>query len=330
MIILVTGVAGFIGHAVASRLLDNGHAVIGVDNLNPYYSPVLKRMRLARLTVHPNFEFHQLDLADPAGLENIPGKDDVERVVHFAAQAGVRYSMEKPFPYVASNIVGHLTVLEFCRNHPKHPELIYASSSSVYGEMSGSAQSEQNPVGAPASLYAVTKQADELMSQAYTALYGLNQIGLRLFTVYGPWGRPDMAYWLFTASVLRGEPINLFNRGEMARDLTYIKDVETAICRLIESDAWADSKEPSHDVYNLGSGTSHSLRDLVGAVERATDRQAQLRLLPLQKGDVLATCADTAKFTSVFGEIPHTPLENGIATFVDWYKSLKDPQVLEE
>ncbi|MEM7493827.1 MAG: NAD-dependent epimerase/dehydratase family protein, partial [Pseudomonadota bacterium] len=229
MLFLVTGAAGFIGSHVASGLLDDGHDVVGVDSLNDYYDVGLKHARLARLTSRDRFRFEQIDLENPNSLLDLDVRDDVDRVIHLAAQAGVRYSLEKPFAYVASNVTGHLSVLEFCRHAAKQPFLAYASSSSVYGDTTPVPFNEDADVRRPVSLYAATKIADELMSETYATLYGLRSFGMRFFTVYGPWGRPDMAYWSFTEKILQGEPIRVFNGGKMKRDFTFIDDAVSAV-----------------------------------------------------------------------------------------------------
>ena len=323
---LVTGVAGFIGAGIAKRLLENGHEVTGVDHLGPYYSVALKRMRLARLHGFPRFTFHQLDLAEPDSLQYLPGKDRIDRVIHLAAQAGVRHSMQNPHPYVSSNIDGHLTVLEFCRRARQRPDLIYASSSSVYGETSETVLREEADVGAPASLYAVTKRTDEMMSQAYADLYGVVQTGLRFFTIYGPWGRPDMAYWIFTSRALKGEPIQLFNNGNMARDFTYIDDALDGLYDVATAPrSPSTSRENTpHRVFNLGSGRSEPLQALVDAVASATGVPLKVEPLPMQPGDVKTTCADITRLSQQFGYRPSVQLADGIQAFVDWFRS--DPE----
>ena len=309
-------------------LLKAGHPVVGVDSLNAYYSVTLKRLRLAQLLKSANFEFHQLDLAAPDVLMDLPGRARIEQVIHLAAQAGVRHSMENPFPYVRSNVVGHLSVLEFCRRMPGRPKLIYASSSSVYGMSEQSVLLEGDVVGPPASLYAVTKQADELMSQAYSSLYGIEQTGLRFFTVYGPWGRPDMAYWIFTRKALRGEPLELFNHGEMERDFTYIDDAVAGVLSVALAEAGAQPGSQAaglHRIYNLGSGRAEPLHRLVDAVAAATDRDVQIEHHPHQPGDVRRTCADISKLHADYGYTPKVGLMDGIGRFVGWYKS--DPEL---
>ncbi|MEO9970541.1 MAG: NAD-dependent epimerase/dehydratase family protein [Hyphomonadaceae bacterium] len=318
---LVTGCAGFIGHAVSMALLEAGHSVSGVDSISSYYSVTLKRLRLARLHKMPGFEFHQLDLATPDALMELPGRGEIDQVIHLAAQAGVRHSMDNPFPYVTSNVVGHLSVLEFCRRMPRRPNLIYASSSSVYGVSEETPLREDGIAGPPASLYAVTKQADELMSQAYSSLYGIVQTGLRFFTVYGPWGRPDMAYWIFTRKAYSGEPVKLFNYGKMERDFTYIDDAVTGVMAVALSSARASQKGGIHQIYNLGSGRSESLQNLVDSVAKSTGCKVDTAHYPHQPGDVKRTCADISKLKQDYGYAPKIQLEEGINRFVDWYNS---------
>lgn len=321
---LVTGVAGFIGAATALRLLEEGHNVVGVDSLDSHYSVALKRMRLSRLHARSNFVFHQLDLAEPGSLLHLPEAARIDRVIHLAAQAGVRRSMADPHPYVSSNVVGHLTVLEFCRRMPKKPKLIYASSSSVYGDSVDTASTEDSPCGDPVSLYAVTKRTDEMMSQAYADLYGVNQIGLRLFTVYGPWGRPDMAYWLFASKALRDEPIQLFNHGDMARDFTYIDDAVDGLIRVGTANSWSTGSNNGHHILNLGTGWPETLKALVDAVQSATGRALKIDSRPMQAGDVYRSCADISRITDQFGYRPKVGLTEGIQRFVDWFTSDPD------
>lgn len=318
---LVTGAAGFIGNAVALELLKCGHSVVGVDNLSTYYAVALKRKRLARLFAFPAFEFHQLELSAPDALMGLPAAKSFDRVLHFAAQAGVRHSMVEPFPYVSSNVVGHLAVLEFCRRMPQRPLLIYASSSSVYGQGAVSPFREDGVKGSPASLYAVTKETDELMSQAYASLYDLSQIGLRFFTVYGPWGRPDMAYWLFTRSALIGEPLQVFNHGRMLRDFSFIDDAVLSVLAVALGKAQLPNEGPPHVVFNIGSGEATELGDMVEAVKTAVGREVTVDLLPMQAGDIEATCADISRFQAAYGVQAKTKLTDGIAAFVEWFRS---------
>jgi len=326
MKILVTGAAGFIGFSLCLRLLENGHQVIGVDNLSSYYAVALKRKRLARLHVFEHFTFHQLDLSQAEALLDLPGGEDIERIVHLAAQAGVRYSMENPYPYVTSNVTGHLSALEFCRRHPRSPLLIYASSSSVYGHGAVSPFQEDASKGEPVSLYAVTKEADELMSKAYASLYGVEQIGVRLFTVYGPWGRPDMAYWLFAKRILQGLPIEVFNYGKMMRDFTYIDDAVDGLMRVALGQAVWTKGMPPHRTFNLGTGRARSLQVLIEAISRATGQSTQIEYLPMQAGDVQNTCADITQISNAYGYKPKVDFEEGMARFVDWFVS--DPDLI--
>ena len=320
MKVLVTGVAGFVGSQVSAALLDEGCEVVGVDNLNDYYDPKLKTARLALLEGRAGFRFHKLDLSSPAELMALPERDEIDRVVHLAAQAGVRYSLENPFAYAASNLVGHLSVLEFCRHAAKKPFLAYASSSSVYGDRDDVPFSETAAADLPVSLYAATKRADELMSSAYAKLYGLEQVGMRFFTVYGPWGRPDMAYWTFTTRILRGEPIPVFNDGQMQRDFTYIDDAVAGVLAIVRrGKAGADGERP-HKLYNIGHNQPVSLLDFIAEIERATGRSAKMQMLPMQPGDVTTTCADISRMQADFGYTPNTPLRTGIQRFVDWFQ----------
>ncbi|MEM7663163.1 MAG: NAD-dependent epimerase/dehydratase family protein [Pseudomonadota bacterium] len=321
---LITGVAGFIGATTALRLLEDGHSVVGVDSLDGHYSVALKRMRLSRLHARPEFVFHQLDLAEPGSLLHLPEASRIDRVIHLAAQAGVRRSMADPHPYVSSNIVGHLTVLEFCRRMPRKPDLVYASSSSVYGDSVAETQNEDDLCGEPASLYAVTKRTDEMMSQAYADLYGVNQTGLRLFTVYGPWGRPDMAYWLFTSKALRDEPIDLFNHGNMARDFTYIDDAVDGLVRVATKSDWSSGANTGHHIFNLGTGWTETLGALVEAVQAATGRTIQINTRPMQAGDVHRSRADITRISEQFGYLPTVGLAEGVRRFVDWFMSDPD------
>ncbi|MEO0983603.1 MAG: NAD-dependent epimerase/dehydratase family protein [Pseudomonadota bacterium] len=323
---LVTGAAGFVGFHVGRMLLRAGHAVTGVDSLNDYYDPTLKRERIAQLRGLPGFSFERLDLADPRALLELPARDDIDRVIHLAAQAGVRHAVERPFAYTSSNVTGHLSVLEFCRQAARQPLLVYASSSSVYGVGAKSPYKEDRPLGRPVSLYAATKRADELMSESYAALYGLKQIGARLFTVYGPWGRPDMAYWLFAQKILRGEPVQLFNGGAMKRDFTYIDDVADALVSIARDEPAALSDLPTpHAIYNIGSGQATPLMDLISVIEDAAGRRATCEPLPMQPGDVVETCADIQKAAQDYGYEPATELREGVSIFVDWLRRREAP-----
>ncbi len=316
--VLLTGAAGFIGFHVANRLLDAGISVIGVDNLNDYYSVTLKQDRLGRLKARTGFRFHQIDIADHEGLSAIESVAEADAVIHLAAQAGVRYSIDNPFAYAQSNLVGHLSVLELVRHHPRKPRLVYASSSSVYGNSATAPYSEQERVDHPVSLYAATKRSNELMSEAYTNLYGLNQVGLRFFTVYGPWGRPDMAYWSFTRDIIAGTPIRVFNNGELERDFTWIDDIVSGvIATALQAPA---TPQPLHRVYNIGNNRPVQLGHFIAIIEDAVGRKAERIMLPMQQGDVNATCANIDALKRDYGFAPTTRLEDGLPQFVRWYR----------
>jgi len=320
--VLVTGVAGFIGYFVSLALLERGIKVIGVDNLNDYYPVALKQARLERLSPHDGFSFHCHDIADHTGLLALPGVSDVDVVINLAAQAGVRYSLENPFAYAASNLIGHLSVLEFVRHAPKRPLLVYASSSSVYGANTKVPFSESDPVNSPVSLYAATKRADELMSESYARLYGMRQVGLRFFTVYGPWGRPDMAYWSFAEKILDGEPIKVFNHGELERDFTYINDVVDGVVATALQPMRPVGDVP-HRIYNIGNNTPVQLLQFIEILEQAIGKKAQMQFEPMQPGDVRSTCADISAISADYGFSPSTSLEIGIPIFVDWFRGYK-------
>ena len=316
--VIVTGAAGFIGMHLSERLLDRGERVIGVDNFTPYYDPALKEARAARLQARPNFEMARLDVADAGGLAALFARAQPDRVVHLAAQAGVRYSLENPMAYERSNLAGHLSVLEACRRQPSVKHLAYASSSSVYGDRPLGPQgfSEDDPVDAPASLYAATKRSGELMSGTYSRLYGMAQTGLRFFTVYGPWGRPDMAYFSFTQKILAGETIDVFGQGQMARDFTYVDDIIDGLIGVLDHPA----APGEHRLYNLGDSRPVGLMDMIGALEALLGRTAQKNMLPMQPGDVTATFADISRLKALTGYQPKVVLEEGLARFVDWYR----------
>lgn len=318
---IVTGAAGFIGYHLCEALLDRGYEVIGLDNLNTYYTPALKLARLDRIKDLGGFTFQSLDLADNEMLSALPDKQDVEIVFHLAAQAGVRNSIEHPFDYVRSNLVGHVSVLEFCRQAPKLKRLVYASSSSVYGEGHTPPFSESVQINQPKSLYAATKAADELMSASYASLFGIPQIGLRFFTVYGAWGRPDMAYWIFTEKILKGEPINVFNHGRMRRDFTYIDDIVAGIVATATLPAKFDADRPPHKVYNIGNNRPIELMSMIETLEGLLGREADKVFLPMQPGDVTETCADISEITRDFGFHPETPLEDGLPNFIKWFRN---------
>lgn len=313
MNILVTGAAGFIGYHAAERLLGQGHRIVGVDNVNSYYDPSLKRARLARLSVHSEFHFVEADLADRGAAEPVFARESYDVVLHLAAQAGVRYSIENPHAYTSSNITGFLNVLEGCR-HSHIPRLVYASSSSVYGGNTKIPFAVGDPVDTPVSLYAATKRANELMAHTYTHLYGFATTGLRFFTVYGPWGRPDMAPFRFAQAIERGAPIDIYNYGRMQRDFTYVDDIVEGLVRVIER------PHTGYRLYNIGNCSPVELMDFVHAMERAFGKRAKKRFMPLQPGDVLATHADVEAFCEYTGFRPSTPVQEGVARFVDWYR----------
>lgn len=316
---LVTGAAGFIGMYTAKRLLRQGHQVVGLDNLNDYYEPELKQYRLAQLTPFDNFNFVQLDLADREGMAKLFLVEKFDRVIHLAAQAGVRYSIENPFAYVDSNLVGMMTILEGCR-HNKVQHLVYASSSSVYGMNDKIPFSEEDQVDNPVSLYAATKKANELMAHSYAKLYKIPVTGLRFFTVYGPAGRPDMAPWLFTEAILQDQPIKVFNHGKMMRDFTYIDDIVEGVMRI-------QNVIPTGDIpcslFNIGNNEPIQLSRFIAAIESATGKTAEKIMLPMQAGDVERTYADTARLEAAVGYKPQTEIEHGIQKFVDWYKEYR-------
>ncbi|AML58371.1 dTDP-glucose 4,6-dehydratase 2 [Serratia rubidaea] len=328
---LVTGAAGFIGYHVAERLLTAGHQVVGIDNLNDYYDVSLKVARLDLLAGNPAFQFIKLDLADREGIAALFAEHQFQRVIHLGAQAGVRYSLDNPMAYADANLIGHLNVLEGCR-HNKVEHLLYASSSSVYGLNRKLPFSTEDSVDHPVSLYAATKKANELMSHSYSHLYGLPTTGLRFFTVYGPWGRPDMALFKFTKAILAGDSIDVYNHGEMHRDFTYIDDIAEAIVRLqdiipqpnpewsVEQGSPATSSAPYH-VYNIGNSSPVKLMEYISALENALGITAQKNMLPMQPGDVLDTSADTRELYSTIGFKPATSVDEGVKRFVDWYKA---------
>ena len=321
MSILVTGAAGFIGYHVSAALLERGEEVVGFDNLNDYYSVALKRDRLARLEERPGFRLITGDLAEKADLDAAAALARPRRVIHLAAQAGVRYSLTHPEAYVRSNLVGHANVLEVCRHLDGLEHLVYASSSSVYGGNEKLPFSEEDRVDHPVSLYAATKKADELLSESYAHLYGLPQTGLRFFTVYGPWGRPDMALWIFTEKILAGEPIPVFNHGDMRRDFTYIDDIVAGVLAVADGPPQASAARPPHRIYNIGNNRPEQLLEMIAVLERALGREAKKDLLPMQPGDVPATYADIAAIQRDFGFSPSTPIAEGIPRFVSWYRA---------
>lgn len=317
--ILVTGAAGFIGSHVCLKLLERGDSVVGVDNLNDYYDPMLKRARLARLLGRRRFSFLEIDIADPIGLTGALNGQNINKVVHLAAQAGVRYSLENPRAYIRANVCGHLEILEFCRGCPGFEHLVYASSSSVYGGNQKIPFSEDDRVDRPVSLYAATKKSDELMSYTYAHLFGLPQTGLRFFTVYGPFGRPDMAYWTFTKAMLEGKVIRVFNNGEMWRDFTYIDDVVDAVVAVLDKPPLADV--PPSRLYNVGNNQPARLGDFIDILEKSLGVKANRHFEAMQPGDVPQTFADMTLLEQDFGFRPRTSLEVGLDKFVNWYRS---------
>ena len=318
MTVLVTGAAGFIGSHVAEALLARGEQVVGIDSMNAYYDVRLKEARLARLTGQPGFAFRQINIASPDLARELAAFPDIDRIVHLAAQAGVRYSIEHPFEYAESNLIGHLRVMEYARHLPKLKHLVYASSSSVYGGNTKMPFSVDDRVDQPISLYAATKKADELMGHAYSHLYRMPQTGLRFFTVYGPWGRPDMALYLFATAMTSGKPIRVFNQGDMRRDFTYIDDIVNGVLGVLDRPP-ADAGVP-HKVYNLGNNKPEQLLRVIELLEDALGIKAQKKLLPMQPGDVKETYADIAASTRDFGFMPKTSIEDGVKKFVAWYK----------
>lgn len=330
MKILVTGAAGFIGMHTSLRLLARGDQVVGVDNLNDYYDVTLKEARLTRLTGHPNFSFHKLGVEDHPGMAELFAREKPQGVIHLAAQAGVRYSLTNPHAYIDANLQGFTNVLEGCR-HNGVEHLAYASSSSVYGGNTKLPFSEHDNVDHPVSLYAATKKANELMAHTYSHLFRLPTTGLRFFTVYGPWGRPDMALFLFTEAILEGRPIDVFNHGQMVRDFTYIDDIVEGIIRVIDKPATPnqtfDTTNPDpatsnapYRVFNIGNNQPTPLMDYIAALETALGKTAQKNYLPMQAGDVPATAANTNELDAWVGFKPNIPVSEGVARFVNWYQ----------
>ena len=320
MKILVTGVAGFIGSYVAQALLARGDVVYGVDNLNDYYDPQLKLDRLAQFENHDNFTFEKMDIADTDVVNALFSKFIPDAVVHLAAQAGVRYSLENPHTYIQSNIVGHLNILEGCRHTPNLQHLVYASSSSVYGGNDKQPFSTTDKVDSPVSLYAATKKSDELMTHCYSHLYKFAATGLRFFTVYGPWGRPDMTPFVFTTAMKDGKAIKVFNHGQMKRDFTYIDDIVNGVIAALDTPSKADEKGVCHSVYNIGNNAPETLMDYILEIERAYGAEAKKEMMDMQPGDVVETYADIAKTTEDLGYKPTTPISVGIPKFIAWFK----------
>ncbi len=317
--ILLTGAAGFIGFHVANVLLEKGIRVTGIDNLNSYYPVQLKHDRLKHLSQREAFSFHQVDIADHEALKAVPGIQDADAIIHLAAQAGVRYSLDNPFAYGQSNLIGHLSILELARHAPKKPRLVYASSSSVYGANTKAPFSESDRVDHPVSLYAATKRANEMMSESYATLYDMDLIGLRFFTVYGPWGRPDMAYWTFTRDIIEGRPIRVFNNGQLQRDFTWIDDIVAGVVSTA-LDAPRSANPARHRIYNIGNNRPVELGRFIEVVEEAVGKRAEKMMEPMQPGDVHATYANIDALARDYGFAPTTTLEEGIPRFVKWYR----------
>ncbi len=318
MTVLVTGAAGFIGYHVAERLLDRGERVIGLDEFNAYYDPALKEARARRLEGRPGFEMIRADIAEPDVVAGALRSSGADRVVHLAAQAGVRWSLDHPFDYQRANLHGHLAVLEACRHAIGLKHLVYASSSSVYGDrpLSGPFR-EDDPVNEPVSLYAATKRAGELMSVTYSRLYGTPASGLRFFTVYGPWGRPDMAYFSFTRKILAGEPIEVFGQGKLARDFTYVDDIVDGVVGVLDR----PPEQGGHRLLNIGDSRPVDLMSMIRTLEGALGREAEKIYRDMQPGDVTATYADVSRIRTLTGYEPKVPLEDGLSRFVDWYRA---------
>ena len=318
MTILVTGIAGFIGSHLAKNLLKRGEKILGIDNLSNYYDVNLKKDRLNNLKAYKNLTFENIDIANYEDLEKVIKQYKISKVCHLAAQAGVRYSLEAPMEYIKSNIVGHLNILEICRNL-NIKNLVYASSSSVYGGNTKVPFSIDDRVDTPVSLYAATKRADELMSYTYNHLYGINTIGLRFFTVYGPWGRPDMATWIFTKRIINGDPIEVYNNGVMERDFTYIDDIINGTISILDS-CKEETNQNFSKVYNIGNNKPENLLDFISIIEDYIGIKAIKIMKPLQKGDVANTYADISAIKSDFNFTPQTKLIEGVPKFIDWYK----------
>ncbi len=320
MTVIVTGAAGFIGMHVAERLLERGETVVGVDSFNAYYEPALKEARAARLEGRDGFRMVRLDIAEHEAMKTLVADSGADRVVHLAAQAGVRYSIDNPFAYERSNLMGHLSVLEACR-HAGVKHLVYASSSSVYGDqpLDGAGFREDEPADRPVSLYAATKRSCELMSQSYATLYGLPQSGLRFFTVYGPWGRPDMAYFSFTEAIMSGETIEVFGEGRMARDFTYIDDIVDGVVGVLEHPPMS-----GHEIYNIGDSSPVGLFTMISTLERVLGRSAIKVLMPMQPGDVTATFADVSKLSALTGYRPKVAIDEGLERFASWWRGWRE------
>jgi UDP-glucuronate 4-epimerase len=322
MTILLTGAAGFIGFHVTQKLLGRGEQVIGIDNLNDYYDVSLKNDRLKNLIRNSNFTFYQADISDKNAIDNMTSNHpDIDKVVHLAAQAGVRYSVENPFAYVNSNLIGHMVILEMCRNLKGFKHLVYASSSSVYGGNSKLPFATEDLTDNPLSLYAATKKSNELLSHSYSHMYQIHTTGLRFFTVYGAWGRPDMAPFLFTKAISEGKPIDVFNNGDMRRDFTYIDDITDGTIAALDN---PPTNTPPYKIYNLGNNVSENLMDFIQLIEESVGKKAIINFKPMHKGDVKETYADITKTKNDLGFSPKTTIAQGVPQFVDWYKSYYD------
>lgn len=320
MRILLTGAAGFIGFHTTLALLGRGHAVTAVDEVNSYYDPALKQARLAVIEERPHYRFVKADVADPGALAAAAGMERYDVILHLAAQAGVRYAVTNPGAYTHANLVGHATMLEFARHHAGLSHFLYASSSSVYGNDSVPPFSENARADRPVSYYGATKRSCELLSHSYAELYGLKQTGLRFFTVYGPWGRPDMAYWSFTDAILRGKPIPVFGEGKLRRDFTFVDDIVTGLVQMVEQPYRAPVEGAPHRVYNLGNSHPESVLDLIGHIERHTNQKAVMEFRDGPPGDVKETYADVSRAARDYGFAPKVSLDEGISRFVDWFR----------
>ncbi|PJI37364.1 NAD-dependent epimerase/dehydratase family protein [Ferrovibrio sp.] len=320
MAILLTGAAGFIGFHVAQVLLQRGEEVVGLDNLNDYYDPALKRARLDQLQGQKGFKFFKVDIAEPDAVRDAAKGADIDRVIHLAAQAGVRYSLINPYAYIRANVLGHTVMLEFARGLKNCRHFVYASSSSVYGGNTKLPFAVEDRVDSPVSLYAATKKADELISHAYSHLFGFPQTGLRFFTVYGPWGRPDMAMFIFTKAIFEGRPIQVFNHGNMKRDFTYIDDIVNGVIKTLDNPPPPNEQGRPYRLYNIGNNRSEPLMRMIELIEKEVGRKAEKQFLPLQEGDVPASFADISAIQRDTGFAPTTPIDVGIPRFVDWYR----------
>jgi UDP-glucuronate 4-epimerase len=322
MTVLVTGAAGFIGYHCAAKLADRGETVVGIDSLSDYYDIRLKKARLAELAPRKNFTFKEMSIADRGEMVELARAfPKIDLILHLAAQPGVRYSLINPHAYVEANVLGHLNILEMARHQRGFKHLVYASSSSVYGGNTKLPFTIEDSVDQPVSLYAATKKSDELMSHCYSHLYRIPATGLRFFTVYGPWGRPDMAAWLFTEAIINGEPIQVFNHGDMKRDFTYIDDIVTGVIAALDHPAPSIQGAPPHRVYNIGNHRAEPLLRFIEVIEKAVGKKAKIDLKPMQPGDVKETYADVTAIQHDLGFAPDTPIDVGIPRFVDWFKS---------